>query len=102
MYKTGAIPTLYVGGFLTKEWASAKELRKYGESAKIEKECADICKMTNVPVASISELADGSGIAIKNLTSPSVMLEQANQSGRIDPEDFDEQDIVSLFGIKGL
>lgn len=102
LYKTGSIPTLYVGGFLTKEWVSATELRKYGEAAKIEKECADICKMADIPVVSISELADGSGIAIKNLTSPSVMLEQADQSGKLDPEDFDEQEIIDLFGVKGL
>ena len=64
LYENCSIPTLYVNGFLTKEWVSATELRKYGEAAKIEKECADICKMADIPVVSISELADGSGIAV--------------------------------------
>ena len=29
------------------------------------------------------------------------MLEQADQSGRIDPDDFDEQTIIDLFGKAG-
>lgn len=29
------------------------------------------------------------------------MLEQADQSGRLDPEDFDEQTIIDLFGKAG-
>ena len=41
------------------------------------------------------------GIAISNITSPKVMLEQADQSGRIDPDDFDEQTIIDLFGKAG-
>lgn len=102
MYKTGSIPTLYVGGFLTKEWINEKELRKYGETALIEKECADICKMLGIPSVSISELPDETGISVENLTTPEVMLEQADQSGRIDPEDFDEQEILRFFGIQGL
>ena len=29
------------------------------------------------------------------------MLEQADQSGRLDPDDFDEQTIIDLFGKAG-
>jgi len=101
-YKAGSIPTLYVNGFLTKEWVSEKELRKYGGTVMIEKECTDICRMLGIPSVSIHKIPDETGIAIENLITPQVMLEQADQSGKIDPENFDEREILRFFGIQGL
>lgn len=101
VYRKGdAIPTLYVGGYLSKEWLSADYLYKYGSNLGIEYEVSCLCKLCDIPVCDI-ELVNG-GIRVKNFTSPSMMLEQADQSGRVDADDFDEYDIVRLFGLFGV
>lgn len=93
-----AAPTLYVGGALSKEWKQDGKLYKYGDLT-IELECIDLCKKCGIPVENASPLEGG--IAIENITSPSFMLEQADQSGRLDPDDFDETTIIELFGQAG-
>lgn len=97
-FKGQAVPTLYVGGALSKEWKRDGRLYKYGDVA-IELQCIELCNLCGVP-AEAAELIPG-GIAVWNITSASVMLEQADQSGRIDPENFDEHDILQLFGRAG-
>lgn len=93
-----AAPTLYVGGALSKEWKQDGKLYKYGDLS-IELECIDLCKKCGIPVEMASPLEGG--IAIENITSPNFMLEQADQSGRLDPDDFDETTIIELFGQAG-
>ena len=60
----------------------------------------DIKPLTDALELAGADETDG-GIAISNITSPKVMLEQADQSGRIDLDDFDEQTIIDLFGKAG-
>ena len=93
-----AAPTLYVGGALSKEWKQDGKLYKYGDIS-VELQCIDLCSKCVISVEKADE-TDG-GIAIYNITSPKRMLEQADQSGRLDPDDFDEQTIIDLFGKAG-
>lgn len=97
-FKGQAVPTLYVGGALSKEWKRDGRLYKYGDVA-IELQCIELCNLCGVP-AETAELVPG-GIAVCNITSAAVMLEQADQSGRIDPDNFDERDILQQFGREG-
>ena len=89
-----AAPTLYVGGALSKEWKQDGKLYKYGDIS-VELQCIELCRKCGISVENADE-TDG-GIAIYNITSPKFMLEQADQSGRLDPDDFDEQTIIELF-----
>ena len=101
IYSKGtAIPTLYVGGYLNKEWSSVSYLYKYGDGLEIEAEVSRLCRLCSIPVANV-EVIDG-GVKILNFTNPDLMLEQADQSGRIDPDDFDENSIAELFGKSGI
>ena len=98
-YKTGqAVPTLYVGGALSKEWKNDGRLYKYGD-VSVELQCIKLCKNCGILVENAFAIKDG--IAIENITSQNLMLEQADQSGRIDPDDFDEQTIIDFFGKNG-
>ncbi len=99
-YHSGdAIPTLYVVGYLSKEWASSEYLYKYGDNLYIEAEVSRLCKICNIPVCDI-EVIKG-GIKVKNFTNPDVMLEQADESGLIDSDDFTEIDIIKNLGKTG-
>ncbi len=95
-----SIPTLYVGGCLRKEWINSVTLAKYGEETKIEYQVSMLCKLCNIKAVDI-KLVDN-GILVRNLTNPDVMLEQADESGRVDPDDFDESTIEKLFGLDGI
>ena len=44
----------------------------------------------------------GDGVLVRNFTTADVMLEAADMSGQIDPDDFDENDIIRLFGLRGF
>lgn len=99
-YKDGnSIPTLYVSGYLNKEWISSKYLNKYGD-LDLEVEASLLCKKCDIPVCNISKIQDG--IQIENFTDSNLMLEQADQSGIIDPDDFTEKDIISYMGMFGI
>lgn len=87
-----------MGGALSKEWKQDGKLYKYGDIS-VELQCIKLCRECGISVERADE-TDG-GIAISNITSPKVMLEQADQSGRIDLDDFDEQTIIDLFGKAG-
>ena len=100
VYNGKAVPTLYVGGYLNKEWRNSKDLVKYGVNSLNEIPCYNLCKACGVSVAEIHKEEDH--IIVKNFTSDSLFLEQADQSGLLNPDDFSEEDIVSLFGWKGL
>lgn len=94
-----SIPTLYVGGYLPKEWFSARYLYKYGDGLGIEEDVSLLCKACKIPVCSVERILNG--VRVENFTSPTLMLEQANQSGLLDPDDFNEDDIIKLFGLFG-
>lgn len=97
-----AIPTLYVGGYLTKAWESSLLLAKYSKSTLIESECSELCKLCDIEVVHITIMDNSEGVFVKNFTDTKFMLEQADQSGRIDPDDFCDSDIVDLFNLKGV
>lgn len=101
--KGGAIPTLYVSGYLSKEWVSSKYLYKYDNSEvdlSIEVEVSRLCRLCNIPVCYVQSIEKG--VCLTNFTSPDLMLEQADQSGKIDPDDFDEYTIINMFGTFGI
>ena len=95
-----SIPTLYVGGYLRKEWVNGNTLIKYGEETRIEESCVQLCHLCAIPANNIVKIKGG--MAFENFTSPDVMLEQADESGRLDPDDFDENTIERLFGLAGI
>lgn len=95
-----SIPTLYVGGYLRKEWINSRTLIKYGSETQIEESCIQLCKLCSIPVNNITRVDNG--MAFENFTNPDFMLEQADESGRLDPDDFDEYTIEKLFGIAGI
>ncbi len=100
-YENGtAIPTLYVSGYLSKQWITSEILEKYGKETEIEYECYMLCKSLGISCNEIEKIENG--IRVKNITNTIFMLEQADQSGYIDPDDFDEYDIISLFGLSGV
>lgn len=72
-----SIPTLYVGGYLPKEWVSARYLYKYGDRLGIEEDVSLLCKACKIPVCSVERILNG--VRVENFTSPTLMLEQANQ-----------------------
>lgn len=102
VYTGQSIPTLYTPGYLNKYWLNSNILCKIGKETLIEHECSIVCKIMGIPVEDIQILQDRSGIAVRNITSPSLMLEQADQSGLIDPDDFDDTDIIKHFGLSGF
>lgn len=100
-YSGQSIPTLYTPGYLNKYWVDSKTLCKIGKETLIEVECARLCKLCGIPVNNIIQ-RDQNSILIENITSPKYMLEQADQSGLIDPDDFDNTDIIKHFGLSGI
>ena len=98
-YKGGAVPTLYVPGYLSKEWRPNGKLFKEG-NLSIEIDCIDLCKQCGIAVENGRTVSNG--IELDNFTTPDVMLEQADVSGRIDPDDFTEEDVRDIFGIDGI
>ena len=65
----------------------------------MELQCIELCRKCGISVENADETKGG--IAIYTITSPKFMLEQADQSGRLDPDDFDEQTIIDLSGKAG-
>ena len=100
-YSGQSIPTLYTPGYLNKYWIDSKTLCKIGKETLIEVECARLCKLCGIPVNNIIQ-RDQNSILIENITSPKYMLEQADQSGMIDPDDFDNTNIIKHFGLSGI
>lgn len=98
-YQGGAVPTLYANGFLNKCWISSREMFKAGD-LQLEVECLEIAWACGVQCA--KGRVASSGIFVENFTTAEVMLESAEMSGRIDPDDFDESTIVREFGFSGL
>lgn len=98
IYNGTAIPTLYTDGFLAKYWLNKDWL--YKESTLLEITCSQLCSSIGVPAVEVKSYKQG--IIVKNFTSPSIMFEPASVSGRIDPDDFVEDDIIRVFGDSGF
>lgn len=98
-YEGGAIPTLYVNGALSKEWLPNGNLYKQGD-LEIELLCIKLCKKCGIDVEDGIFREDG--IELINFTSEDEMLEQANMSGKIHPEEFTTSDVIEKFGMKGV
>lgn len=98
-YPGGAIPTLYTPGYLSKEWRKSGKLFKKGNLG-IEIECIDLCKACGVSVENGRIVEDG--IELDNFTSKDVMLITAESSGRIDGENFTDDDVIREFGIDAV
>ena len=96
-----SVPTLYVTGYMDKYWVNSKYLCKLGKEALIEIECYKVCKACNVRVANILKYGDN-GILVENVTNTKYMLEQADQSGLMDPDNYDENNIERLFKYDGI
>lgn len=104
-YDGTSIPTLYVGGFINKEWVSSGALNKYGKDTTIELDCIVLCKICGIQSENILPIIHNTeiiGVQVENITTPDLMLEQANQSGKLDVDDFDEYTIERLFGFQGI
>ena len=99
-YEGQSIPTLYVGGYLTKEWISSKILQKYGDNSELEYLAIKLCESCGVSVNSAYRLDDG--VAVENITNPDIMIETAEQSGRLDVDNYTVEDIEALFGLPGV
>jgi hypothetical protein len=66
----------------------------------MELSCIKLCRACSISVETAAEVPDG--IEVENFTSPDVMLEHADMSGKLDPEEFTNADIVKLFGVDGV
>jgi len=93
-YRGGAVPTLYVPGYVSKAWISGGYLYKTG--CEIEIECSAVCLKAGVPCAEVK--AYNGGVIVKNFTDADYMLEQADMTGRFDDEDYTDEDIIREFG----
>jgi len=97
-YDGGAIPTLYVPGYISKAWISGEYLYKTG--CEIETECADICRQLGVNCVYVEEYEKG--IIVKNFTNPDIMLEQADMSGNFEEDYYTNDDILREFATDGF
>lgn len=100
-YSGGAVPTLYVSGYMSKEWTNCKELHKYGKEVVHEAEVLALVHAAGIPCEDYTLMSDNE-LCLYNFTSPTVMLEQADMSGRVDPDNFDNDTIIALFGEAGM
>ena len=99
-YSGQPLPTLYTTGHGNKEWIDALTLRKYTERAREEYLALKLCEACSVPCAR-GTIFDG-GIDVMNITNPRIMLEQADISGRIDPDDYSLNVYVEKFGLAAI
>lgn len=99
--KDYTIPTLYTNGCLTKRWLSPTQLLKCGDNVGIEVECSYLTRLCHIPCAKVTHYSKNS-IIIENFTSKDIMLESAEVSGKLNPDDFDETDIINLFHLNGF
>ena len=99
-YSGGAVPTLYVPGYISKAWLSGGYLYKTG--CEIEIECSGICSKAGISCAEVyADPGGGGGIIVKNFTSVDYMLEQADMTGRFDDENYTDEDIICEYGPDG-
>ena len=96
-YYGGAIPTLYVPGYVSKAWISKDYLYKKG--CEIEIECSNICLNVGLNCAEVKEY--NGGIIVKNITDTKYMLEQADMTGLFDDENYTDDNIIHEFGLDG-
>lgn len=98
-YSNEAVPTLYVNGYLPKEWISSFILRKYGNRLQEEHSAIQDARMLSSTV--VSSALGCSYLDVVNFTSTDCMFEAASCSGQIDKYAFTDADISNVFGEKG-
>ena len=98
-YKGQSVPTLYTDGVLPKYWLDRNTLIK--QAPQVEIECAKLAKDIGLSVADVWCFGEGY-IAVKSFTNPDIMYEAADTSGLLDVADFTYQDVLEVFGEKGL
>ena len=99
IYKGQSVPTLYTDGMLPKYWENCEWLVK--QSSDIEYHCYMLCVALELEVAEV-RIIDDKHIAVRNFTSPDIMFEAADTSGRVDVADVTQFDVIEVFGTKGL
>ena len=100
-YKDYTIPTLYTNGYLTKRWISPTQLLKCGTNVEIEVECSHLTRLCHIPCAKVTHHSKNA-IIIENFTFKEIMLEAAEVSSRLNPDNFNESDILNLFHLNGF
>ena len=100
-HKDYTIPIFYTNGYLTKRWISPTQLLKYGSNVEIEMECSRLLRLCNIPCPKVTYFGENV-IIIENFTSKDVMFEAADVSGKLNPDNFNEADILKLFHLKGF
>ena len=100
-HKDYTVPTLYTNGCLTKCWLSSTQLLKCGSNVEIEIECSRLLRLCNIPSPKVTYYGENA-ITIENFTSKDIMFEAADVSGKLNPDNFDEADILKLFHLKGF
>lgn len=98
-YMGESIPTLYVNGYLSKYWANSEWLIKCKDLIEIE--CSNLCRLAGIKCAEVYRF-EGDSIKVKNITSTDLMLEQADMSGKFDPDYYTDMNILKAFGIDGF
>ena len=94
-------PTLYTNGYLTKRWVSSTQLLKCGSNVEIEIECSRVLRLCNIPSPKVTHYKKDT-IIVENFTSKDIMFEAADVSGKLNPDNFNEADILKLFHLKGF
>jgi len=105
VYSNESIPTLYVNGFLTKYWADSATLVKHIDEREIV--CSDVGRAIGINIVSakahsFNEHGEVNAVAISNFTNADVMFESAETSGKINPHNFEADDILRVYGQDGF
>lgn len=95
-----SIPDICTPGTVSKEWLDSKSLIKYTVDRQIEYKIYKLCKACDVSV--VPMMSKYNGTLIMNMTTPDIMLEQVDQSGRARPSEFNKNTIEKLFGVNGI
>ena len=100
-YSGGPVPSIYIGGAVSKYWIDKNTLFKLG--CQIEFEIYTLLKNLGVECNSITLSDDGGGILVGNITDADTMLETAICSGRFKSTYFPTIDeIIEAFGDPGI
>ena len=96
--RTCAEPSLYVNGIQDKEWNDMGLLVKCTNNTEIENAALDLCRVLGV--SEIRCYVENGVLYLENFTSENLMLEQANQSGKLNMYDFNNEDILRYLGVE--
>ena len=108
------VASLYVNGVIRKEWKNGV-LRKYGKQGENEHKALELCAKLGVSVAKSTYTVETCSsydvlsnkvvdttrpiLRLVNFTTPDMLLEQANQTGRFNAYTFNVSDIFNYLGM---